>query len=81
MSFTTITLSQKEFLVEYLRGTNREISSAQADRLFGIRNLRARMTDLRQMGLRVRTRTNSTGRTSYAVSARDINGSRARVTA
>ena len=72
-------VSQNTFLVSYLRGTGRELSSAQANARFGIRNLRARMSELRDLGLRIRTRTKSTGRTSYAVSARDVFGSRARV--
>lgn len=70
MAFTTIKTSQRDFLVEYLRGTGRELSSAQARSLFGIKNLRARMTELRQDGYRVRTRVNTEGRTAYAVSRR-----------
>lgn len=70
MSFTNIKTSQRDFLVEYLRGTGRELSAAQAQSLFGIQNLRARMTELRQEGYRVRTRPNAEGYTSYAVSRR-----------
>ena len=77
MAFTKLSTTQKEFLQNHLRGTGREITSAQAESLFGIRNLRARMTDLRQAGLVVRTRTNYAGRTAYAVSSRDVTGSRA----
>ena len=79
MAFTNIRVSQREFLENYLRGTGRELSAAQAESLFGVRNLRARTSEMRQDGLRVRTRKNSTGRTSYSVSARDIFGSRARL--
>ena len=50
MAFATIKMSQNKFLVKYLRGTNRELSSAQAEALYGIQNLRARMTDLRNGG-------------------------------
>lgn len=69
-SFTNITVPQKDFLVSYLRGTGRELSSAQAASLFGIQNLRARVTELRQEGYRVRTRKNTVGTTNYAVSRR-----------
>lgn len=70
MAFTNIKTSQRDFLVEYLRGTGRELSAAQAQSLFGIRNLRARMSELRANGFRVRTRLNGEGRTAYAVSRR-----------
>lgn len=70
MAFTNIKTSQRDFLVEYLRGTGRELSAAQAQSLFGIQNLRARMTELRKDGYRVRTRINTLGRTAYAVSRR-----------
>lgn len=70
MAFTNIKTSQRDFLVEYLQGTGRELSAAQAQSLFGIQNLRARMTELRKDGYRVRTRINTLGRTAYAVSRR-----------
>jgi len=63
-------MTQLEQLENYLRGTNRELSAAQAEARFGIQNLRARMTEMRQGGFRVRTRTNSTGKTAYSVSRR-----------
>ena len=72
MAFATIKMSQNKFLVKYLRGTNRELSSAQAEALYGIQNLRARMTDLRNGGYKVRTHRNTEGRTAYAVSRRMI---------
>jgi len=71
-SFTTLTLPQKEFLVDHLRGTNRELSSAQADALYGIKNLRARISEIRQEGYRVRTHKNTVGRTNYAISRRMV---------
>ena len=74
MSFTTLTTTQVKFLENHLRGTNRELSSAQAEATYGIMNLRARMTDLRQAGLRVRKGVNTEGRTTYAVSRRDVFG-------
>lgn len=79
MAFTQINLPQNEFLEQYLRGTGRSISSSQARNLFGIQNLRARMSEFRKQGLRVNTELNSRGRTAYSVSSRDCTGSRARV--
>jgi hypothetical protein len=79
MAFASIKTTQNDFLVNYLRGTGRELSAAQAHTLYGIKNIRARATELRQAGLVVRTRKNSRGRTSYAISARDVTGSRAQV--
>lgn len=72
MSFTQLTTSQNEFLVNYLRGTGRELTSAQAAANYGIKNLRARITELRQEGFKVRTRRNTVGTTSYAVSRRKV---------
>jgi len=79
MAFTTITTSQTAFLETYLRGTGKTLTEADAKARFGILNLRARMTDLRNAGLVVRTEVATTGKTRYAVSSRDANGSRARV--
>jgi len=77
MSFTTLKVTQNEFLEQYLRGTGRTLSSAQAQATYGIKNLRARMTEMRQVGLRVRTQKNTEGRAAYSISARDVTGSRA----
>ena len=63
-------MTQLNQLESYLRGTGRELSAAQAESRFGIKNLSARMTEMRQGGFRVRTRTNSTGKTAYSVSRR-----------
>jgi hypothetical protein len=70
MSFTNLTVPQNEFLVKHLRGTGREITPAQAEATYGILNLSARMSELREGGFRVRTRKNTVGTTSYAVSRR-----------
>ncbi len=72
MSFTQLRSTQVEFLEKHLRGTGRAMSAAQADATYGIKNLRARMTNLRQAGLRVRKSVNTKGRTTYAVSRRDV---------
>jgi hypothetical protein len=71
MAFTTLTTSQNEFLVSYLRGTNRALTENQARSLFGIQNLRARMSELRDEGYRVRRQpTATTGKSAYAISRR-----------
>jgi len=76
-SFTTLTVPQVTFLEDHLRGTGRQISEAQAKATYGIMNLRARISDMRAAGLKIRTAKNSEGRAAYAVSSRDVNGSRA----
>jgi hypothetical protein len=77
MSFTKLTMTQKEFLEQHLRGTGRSMSAKQADSLYGIKNIRARMTELRQAGLVVKKAKNTEGRAAYSVSSRDVFGSRA----
>ncbi len=77
MAFTNIQSTQNEFLLNYLRGTGRSLSAAQANAQFGIKNLSARASEIRQMGYRVRTSINTQGRTQYAISRRDILGSSA----
>jgi hypothetical protein len=74
MAFTTLTKTQKTFLESHLRGTGVAMSSAQASATYGIKNLRARMTELRQAGLTVRKHTNTRGNTAYSVSRRDVFG-------
>ena len=65
-------MTQNERLIKYLRGTGRELSAAQAESRFGIMNLSARMSELRDAGFRVRTRVNTQGKTAYAVSRRMV---------
>lgn len=74
MAFTKLTKTQNKFLEEHLRGTGRAISARQAEALYGIKNIRARMSEFRSVGLNVRTEKNTEGRTTYAVSRRDIVG-------
>jgi len=74
MSFTQLKSTQVAFLEKHLRGTGREMSAAQARATYGIQNLRARITELRQVGLTVRKGVNTEGRTTYAVSRRDVFG-------
>lgn len=70
MAFVNSSKTQNEQLISHLRGTKRVLSAPQARALFGIKNLRARMSELRHMGFRVRTGVNTEGRTTYAVSRR-----------
>lgn len=79
MAFTKPKANQKEFLESYLRGTGRTLTAADAKARFGIGNLPARMSEFRDAGLNVRVDTSSKGTARYAVSARDTNGSRAKV--
>ena len=77
--FTTLSTPQVVFLETHLRGTGRSLSEAQARATYGIMNLRARMSDLRAAGLKVRVEKNTEGKATYAISARDVTGSRAAV--
>lgn len=79
MAFTTLSTTQNEFLETYLRGTGRDLSTAQAESVYGIMNLRARMSEFRAAGLKVKRYHNTEGRSTYRVSARDLEGSRAAV--
>ena len=71
--------NQVAFLENYLRGTGRTLSAAQAKANYGIGNLSARMSEFRKCGLQVRTDVNTSGNTVYAVSARDLTGSRSKI--
>lgn len=68
-------MSQNDRLVQYL-SSGRSITAAQARSRFGVRNLRARVNDLRSEGFCVYTNRTSTG-TSYRIGS----PSRAMVTA
>lgn len=74
MAFTQITTTQKVFLESHLRGTGKSLSSAQAREHYGIKNLRARISELRTAGLNVRKHLNTSGRTAYSISRRDVFG-------
>jgi hypothetical protein len=79
MAFTKIKTNQKAFLESYLRGTGKTLTAADAKARFGIQQLPARMSEFRDAGLVVKTTKATTGKTKYAVTARDVNGSRAKV--
>lgn len=72
--------TQNAILHDKLRGTNRTLTAREAQNLYGIKNLRARMTELRDAGLRVNTTRSANGTTRYGISARDVFGSRASLT-
>lgn len=75
MSFTTLSTTQNKFLETYLRGTTRTLTSAQAESLFGVTNLSARISELRGLGLNIQTiPTKTTSRSAYRMSRRDIFG-------
>lgn len=74
MAFTKLVSTQKSFLETHLRGTGRAMSSAQARETYGIMNLRARISEMRSAGLTVRKHKNTSGKTAYAVSRRDVAG-------
>ena len=78
MAFTTLKTTQNEFLESYLRGTGRALSAAQAEATYGIKNIRARMSEMRAAGLKVNRTINTEGRSAYSVSRRDVTGSAAR---
>ena len=78
-SFTTLTVPQNVFLESYLRGTDRTLTEAQASATYGIQHLRARVSELREVGLTVQPVTTATGKTAYSISERAFPGSRASV--
>lgn len=77
--FTNLSATQTRFLETFLRGTSRQMSEAQAKATYGIMNLRARISDLRSAGLKVRVSKNTKGRAAYSISSRDINGKRSAI--
>ena len=67
---------QARFLEQHLRGTGRTLTASQAAARYGIQNLTARVYDLRQLGLNVQV---DNGK--YKITARDVNGKRAKILA
>jgi Fic family protein len=67
---------QARFLENHLRGTGRTLTASQAAARYGIKNLTARVFDLRQLGLNVKV---DGGK--YTMTARDTSGSRAKILA
>lgn len=80
MAFTTLRSTQNRFLETYLRGTDQTLTSAQASATFGIQSLRARLSEMRAVGLNVqRVPTKTTGKSAYRISRRDVFGGQGRV--
>jgi hypothetical protein len=79
MAFTKIKSNQKTFLETYLRGTGKSLTAKDAAARFGIMQLPARMSEMKSAGLKVKTDIASTGYTRYSMTARDVNGSRAKM--
>ena len=79
MSFTSLKTNQNTFLEKHLRGTDRAMSAAQAKETYGIQNLSARISELRQAGMVVRKSKNTAGNTAYSVSRRDLSGSQGKI--
>lgn len=73
MAYYTVK-GQARFLELHLRGTGRTLTEAQASARYGIKNLTARVLDLRKLGLRIKV---DDGK--YSMVCRDVNGSRAKV--
>ena len=71
--------NQKSFIETYLRGTGRTLSAEQARANYGIAQLPARIYEMKQAGLVVKTVKNTSGNTAYRIVDRDVTGSRARV--
>ena len=71
--------NQKAFIESYLRGTGRTLSKAQAINNYGIAQLPARIFELKAAGMVVKTVKNTAGNTAYRITARDVNGSRAKI--
>lgn len=78
MQIIKVDTTQNQFLHDYLRGTGQSLTEYEARTFFNIQNLRARVCELRHAGLRIRTLYTDRG-TAYAVSNRDIFGSRAKL--
>jgi len=71
--------NQKAFIESYLRGTGRTLSKAQAVSNYGIKQLPARIFELKAAGMVVKTVKNTAGNTAYKIVARDVNGSRSKI--
>lgn len=71
--------NQKGFIETYLRGTGRSLSPAQAKANYGIAQLPARVHEMKAAGLVVKSVKNTSGKTAYKMTARDVNGSRSKV--
>ena len=60
-------MSQTQRLAKYLSSKNRTISAPQAEVLFGIKNLSARVSDLRKAGFKIVLTENRAGKSAYKI--------------
>jgi len=67
--------SQRQFLVDYLRGSGRTLTPTEANKKFKIQKLGSRMSELRSVGLQI-TKQKMHNETSYGIGALDKYGSR-----
>lgn len=68
MALTKITTTQTKFLETFLKAKpGRRLSADQAKAMFGVKNLRARMSEIRKAGNTVKTDTNKAGKTTYSI--------------
>ena len=68
MALTKITTTQTKFLETFLKAKpGRRLSADQAKAMFGVKNLRARMSEIRKAGNTVTTDTNKAGKTTYSI--------------
>jgi hypothetical protein len=80
MAFTQLRSTQNKFLETYLRGTTRTLTAKQAETLYGVKNLSARVSELRDLGLNIQTiPTKTTTRAAYRMSRRDVFGAQFRL--
>ncbi len=80
MAFTTLSTTQNTFLESHLRGTGRSLTAKQAESTYGIKNLSARVSELRESGLNISlVPTQTTGCSAYRISRRDMSGSQGRI--
>ena len=72
--------TQLEFLQTHMRGTDVELTAKEASSMYDIKKLGARLHQLKEAGLKVRSHATGCGRElAYKVSARDLTGSRAKL--
>lgn len=71
-------LTQKQMIERLLRGTNVRITAAEAAAKYGIKNFRARISEMKSDGLVIH-RTAEGKQMRYGIAQRDAKGSRRRI--
>lgn len=62
--------SQYEKVLSYLKGKKRTLTRSQAMQRFKIKNLSARISEIRQSGYKVKKIRNRAGKTAYSIVSR-----------